>query len=379
MKGFVTVGKSIMENKKIKIAMVTNHFGITGIGTVIMNYCKALDENKYDLTILTGKPIAESYKCGCEVFDIKLIALPSRRQNKLRHYYGLLRELRKGKFDIVHIHGSSSMMAIELFIAKIAGIKVRIAHSHSCCCSHMKLQNILNLFLKKLYTMPMACSNIAGDWLFGCDNYTILPNGFDTIKFIFSEQERHRVRRELGVENKFVLGHVGRFNETKNQKYLLDIFENIGEKYEDTYLLLIGTGPDFDIIKELVHKHPFSERIILYGESDDISSLYSAMDVFLFPSLYEGLGLVAVEAQISGLPCVISDKVPKIVEVGENVSFLPIGAEGEKAWGAQIAEYKTLSLDRTSVYTRIESKIHKFDMISCASKLENIYDSLMKK
>lgn len=367
-----------MGKNKIKIAMVTNHLGITGIGTVIMNYCKALDKNKYDLTILAGEPIADSYRRECEIFDINLIALPSRHQKSLRHYWGLLRELRKGKFDAVHIHGSSSMMAIELFVAKIAGIKVRIAHSHSSCCSHMKLQNILNPFFKKMYTMSMACSDAAGDWLFGSDNYIVLPNGFDTTKFIFSEQERYRIRRELGVENKFVLGHVGRFNEIKNQKYLLDVFENIGKKIEDVYLLLIGTGPDFDIIKDLVHKHPFSERIILYGESNDISSLYSAMDVFLFPSLYEGLGLVAVEAQISGLPCVISDKVPKIVEVGENVSFLPIGAEGEKVWSDQIAEYKALSLDRTNVYTRIESKIHKFDMVSCAKKLENIYDSLMK-
>lgn len=359
--------------------MVTNHFGITGIGTVIMNYCKALDKNKYDLTILAGKPIADSYMCECEILGIKLIVLPSRHRKSLRHYLGLFKELRKGKFDIVHIHGSSSMMAIELFIAKIAGTEARIAHSHSSHCSNMKLQNILNPYFRKLYTISMACSDAAGDWLFGKDNYIIQPNGFDTTKFIFSEQERYRTRRELGIVNKFVLGHVGRFNETKNQKYLLDIFEDIAKKYEDAYLLFVGIGPDFEMIKELIYKHPFSERIILYGESDKISSLYSAMDVFLFPSLYEGLGLVAVEAQINGLPCIISDKVPKMVEVGGNVTFLPIGDKDKKAWSDQILEYKILSLNRIAAYLKIKSNIQKFDIGFCVKNLENIYVSLINK
>lgn len=368
-----------MKKDKIKVAMVTNHLGITGIGTVMMNYCKELNKEKFDLTILAGEPIADLYKHDCEMYGIQLVVLPPRHQKSLGHYCGLWRELRKGRFDIVHIHGSSSMMAIELFIAKMAGIKARIAHSHSCQCSNMKLQNILNPYFRKLYTISIACSNFAGDWLFGKDNYTILSNGFDTTKFIFSQQERHRVRRELGVENKFVLGHVGRFNETKNQRYLLDIFEDIGKKYEDAYLLLVGIGPDFNTIKELVYKHPFLERIILYGESDDISSLYSAMDVFLFPSVYEGFGLVAVEAQISGLPCIISDKVPKIVEVGENVSFLPIGNEGKKTWSDQISRYKTFSLDRINTYQKIKNKIQKFDMVSCIKTLEVIYNTLVNK
>lgn len=368
-----------MKKDKIKIAMVTNHFGITGIGTVMMNYCKALDKEKFNLTILAGEPIADLYKCECKKNGIQLIALPSRHQKSLAHYAGLWRELRKRKFDIVHVHGSSSMMAIELLIAKLAGIKYRIAHSHSCHCSNMKLQNLLNPIFKRLYTVSIACSEVAGDWLFGKDNYIILPNGFDTTKFIFSEQERNRMRKELQIENKYVLGHVGRFNETKNQQYLLDIFKDLAEKYEDVYLLLIGTGPDFNMISKLVENHQFASRIILYGESDSISSLYSVMDVFLFPSVYEGLGLVAVEAQISGLPCIISDKVPKIVKVGENVSFLPIGNEGEKTWIDQIIKYKTLSIDRQNTYQKIKNEIQKFEIVSSTKSLENVYCKLVTK
>ena len=138
-----------MKKDKIKVAMVTNHFGITGIGTVMMNYCKTLDKNKFDLTILAGKPIADVYRCDCEKREIQLIELPSRHQKTLSHYFSLWRELRKRKIDIVHVHGSSSMMAIELLIAKLAGIKLRVAHSHSCHCSNIKLQNILNPYFKK--------------------------------------------------------------------------------------------------------------------------------------------------------------------------------------------------------------------------------------
>lgn len=366
-----------MKKNKINVAMVTNHFGITGIGTVMMNYCKALDKEKFDITILAGEPIADLYKNECEMFGVQLIALPSRHQKSLGHYFSLWRELRKRKFDIVHIHGSSSMMAIELFIAKIAGIKFRIAHSHSCQCSNMKLQNILNPYLKKLYTVSIACSDVAGDWLFGKDNYTILPNGFDTTRFIFSEQKRNRIRKELQLENKLVLGHIGRFNETKNQKYLLEIFKEIAERDKDAWLLLVGTGPDFDMISKLVNNHQFSQRIILYGESEDVSALYSSMDIFLFPSLYEGLGLVAVEAQISGLPCIVSDKVPRIVKVWDYVSFLPIENESRKYWIEQIVKYKKCLPNRIDVYQRNKNIIQKFDILSCAKALEKIYCDLV--
>lgn len=368
-----------MKKDKIKIAMVTNHFGITGIGTVMMNYCKALDKEKFNLTILAGEPIADLYKCECKKNGIQLIALPSRHQKSLAHYAGLWRELRKRKFDIVHVHGSSSMMAIELLIAKLAGIKYRIAHSHSCHCSNMKLQNLLNPIFKRLYTVSIACSEVAGDWLFGKDNYIILPNGFDTKGFVFSEQKRNKIRRELNIGDKFVLGHVGRFNNVKNQRYLLELFNDIAIKGEEIYLLLVGTGPDFDMISKLVENHQFSSRIILYGESEDVVALYSSMDVFLFPSLYEGLGLVAVEAQISGLPCVISDKVPRSVKILENVNFKGIGVDDKKAWIEKIQDYKQLTIDRENIYQNNKKNIQNFDISFCSKTLENIYYNLANR
>src|SRR5699024_10900602 len=120
-----------MAKKKIKVAMITNHFGITGIGTVMMNYCKTLDKTKYDLTIIAGTPIAVQYEKECKENGIRLISLPSRHQESKAHYIGLWKALKAGQYDIIHDHGNSSLMAVELTIARLAGVRNRIAHSHN--------------------------------------------------------------------------------------------------------------------------------------------------------------------------------------------------------------------------------------------------------
>ena len=226
--------------KKIKVAMLTSHFDITGIGTVIMNYCKALDKEKYDLTILAGDPIADKYEKECNQYGIHLISLPSRHGNPKMHYIELWKELKNGQYDIVHDHGNSSMMAIELTIARFAGIKNRIAHSHNSTCPNIKVHKFLNPYFKMVYTKALACGKLAGDWLFGENNFEILPNCFHTEEFTFSQKARDMIRRKLNIEDKFVIGHIGRINEQKNQEYLLNIFEKIAAEREDVFLLIVG-------------------------------------------------------------------------------------------------------------------------------------------
>lgn len=204
--------------EKIKIAMVTNHFGITGISTVILNYCKELNHHKYDLTVIAGQPIAEENRKECAENDIRLIEVPSRHQEPMKHYLRLWKAFRKDRYDIIHVHGSSSMMAIELTIAKLAGEKIRIAHSHNSMCPNMKVHRILNPYFRKIYTKALACGKLAGDWLFGENKFEVLPNGFHTELFAFDEVERKRVRKELDTENKIVIGHIGRFNGQKKSK-----------------------------------------------------------------------------------------------------------------------------------------------------------------
>ena len=367
-----------MKNKKIKVAMVTNHFGITGIGTVIMNYCKALDKAKYDLTIIVGQPIAEKYKKECQENGIHLVAIPSRRAEPIKHYIGIWKALKAGRYDIVHDHGNSSMMAIELTMARLAGVKNRIAHCHTKGNKKKWNYKILMHAFKHSYTEGFACSKQAGDWIFGQDNFRVLMNGFNVKDFIYSDYERKRIRKALNIEGCYVIGHAGRFNNTKNQAFLLEIFNEFVKLKSNAILLLVGTGPDFEKIKKIVSIHPNKNKIILYGESSDMSGLYSAMDIFVFPSKYEGLGLVAVEAQISGLPCVVSDVVPKEIVVGNNVTFISL-KESAFSWANTILNLSILTEKRKDFYNSNQSIIARYDMNSCIRMLDDCYQQITGK
>ena len=368
----------LMNNRKIKVAMVTNHFGITGIGTVIMNYCKALDKEKYDLTILAGQPISEKYEKECLENDIHLVALPSRHGNPKGHYIALWKALRAGHYDIVHDHGSSSMMAIELTIAKLAGVKNRIAHSHNSNCPNMKVHKLLNPYFRTVYTKALACGQLAGNWLFGENNFEVLPNGFHTGDFAFSEKERAVVRTKLGVENQLLIGHIGRINEQKNQEYLLDIFKEVAAIRDDAILLIVGTGPDEEKIKSRVKEHPYRNRIILYGETDNPTALYSAMDIFVFPSRYEGLPVVLLEAQISGLPCVVSDKVTREVDLGD-INWQSID-DDPKQWAKAVVENRRQSNQERLFYKEKHlSQIRKYNIACSVKQLDKIYTNMMTK
>ena len=363
---------------KIKIAMLAGKFEVTGISVVIMNYCKALDKNKYDLTIIAGTPIAGQYVTEAEKFGIKIISLPSRHKAPFKHYLTLYKTLKAGQYDIVHDHGNSSMMAIELTIASLAGVKVRIAHSHNSVCPNIKLHRLLNPYFKNTYTKALACGTLAGEWLFGKNQFEVLPNGFNTREFIFNEKAREQFRQELHVENCFVIGHIGRFNEQKNQPFLLQVFKEIACHRKDAVLLLVGAGPDFESTKQLVIKHPYKDQIILYGETKNASDLYSTMDVFVLPSRYEGLPVVLLEAQISGLPCIVSDSVTKEVDFGK-IQWESLAKE-PLIWADRILNTSVPgNIARQQYYQDNYSKIKKFDISYTVNQLDRIYMGLAKR
>lgn len=357
--------------------MLTSHFDITGIGTVMMNYCIALDKEKYDLTIIAGKPIADKYINECKKYGIRMIMLPSRHEESKRHYIALWETLKAGHYDIVHDHGNSSMMAIELTIAKLAGVKNRIAHSHNSTCPNMKVHKLLNPYFRTVYTKALACGQLAGNWLFGKNNFEVLPNGFNTENFVFSKEIRDVIRAELDVENKLLIGHIGRINEQKNQEYLLDIFKEVAAMRDDAILLIVGTGPDEAKIKARVKEHPYKNRIILYGETDNPTALYSAMDIFVFPSRYEGLPVVLLEAQISGLPCIVSDKVTREVDLGD-INWQSIDDDPPK-WAdvLLLGEYRSEE-ERTAYRKKHLEEIQRYDIAQSVKQLDRIYIDMLK-
>lgn len=363
--------------KKIKIAMLTNHFGITGISTVILNYCKELDHSKFDLTVIAGRPIDEENRKDCDKYGIELIELPSRHKSPIGHYKGLWNEFHKNTYDILHVHGSSSMMAIEMTVARMSGINRIIAHSHNSSCPNILIHKILNPYFKTLYSKALACGELAGNWLFGENHFEVLPNGFYTKDFIFNPVERDCVQTELSIKNKFVIGHIGRFNNQKNQSFLLDVFEEVAKKRKNAVLMLVGNGPDYNRIYQAVQKHPFKDRIILYGVTKNTHALYNLMDVFVLPSKYEGLPVVLLEAQISGLPCIVSDRVTREVDFG-NIIWKSIDDEPEK-WAKLIKKMQVSNMiSRQMYYLEHEDLINTYDISNTVIQLEKIYHTLMK-
>lgn len=302
----------------VRIAVITKNLNLNGISNVVMNYCTKIDKEKFKITILTNSEIAEKNKNLCKNNNIDIIVLPS-RENIIAYFFALLNILNKKKYDIVHVNGNSSTIFFDLLAEKLKGIKIRIAHSHNTTCNHLLLNKILYPLFSKLYTNAFACGNDAGKWMFHDKPFTVIKNGFDVNNFKFNSGRRNKIRKELRLENKYVIGHIGGFNNEKNQQFLLEIFNKIAYKNKESYLLLIGDGYNFETIKSIAENSPYNNRIMLYGKTNDSASMYDAMDLFVLPSLHEVLPVVLLEAQISGLPCVVSDTVTNEVDFGDIV------------------------------------------------------------
>lgn len=358
--------------KKYRIAMIASCMTINGISTVIKNYCENIDLKRFSITVIAGKPINELYRTEFEKLGIEVIELPERKENTVQYYVELVRTFRKKRIDVVHVHGNSATISLELLLAKIAGVKVRIAHIHNSKCEHEKANMLLLPLLKLTCTNGMACSSLAGEWIFGKDNFYVLPNGFKTSRFKFCSVDRDIVRNQYKIADKYVIGSVGRMNDQKNQQFLLDIFTEIAAKNERAVLMMVGDGPNYKMIEQEAQRHKFSERIVLTGECQHTEKTYSAFDVFVMPSKYEGLGIVALEAQISGLPCIVSDNVPKDVMLSDNIQFVSL-CDKKKWIESVLAQERFDQSSREEFYEANRSSIMKYDIDNDVKLLERQY------
>jgi len=360
--------------EKIKIAMLTEGLKLNGISCVIMNYCRKLDRNKYEITIFSSGSVIPEYARELKKLNIDIIKVPSKKSGTPLNYYKFLKKnLVKEKFDIVHFHCNSATVTLELFIAKLNKIKTRITHCHSIGSHYAIVHKLLKPFCNLLVTKKIACSQAAGKWLYGNSKYKVLKNAFDIYKFEYNENFRKQIRSEIKInDDVYVIGHVGRFNGTKNQEYLFKIFDVIAEKIPNSILMMVGLGPDFDRFEQMREKSRFKEKIILYGETNNPEKVYSAMDIFLFPSFYEGFGIAVIEAQLSGLKCIVSKNVPEDVKMTNELEFIPIGEENIVIWSNSILKHYK-NCERINVDLKNEN-ILNFDITNTVKELEKIYD-----
>lgn len=367
----------------VRVAQIMGKMLYGGTESVVMNYYRHIDRDKIQFDFIADSdskmPIPrreEIESLGGRVF----IVPPYQNLNK--YVPALIRLFKEQKYQIVHVH-LNTLNVFSLYAAKRAGVPVRISHSHSTAAKGELKKNVLKYILRpfsKVYPTQMAaCSYYAGEWLFGKKKIeqgkvTIFPNAIELDKYKYDETVRAEVRKELGVENKFVIGHVGRFCFQKNQDFLIDIFEKIYEQNPNVVLLMIGDGEDMERIKEKVKQYMENSAVQMPGTCMDVRRLYQAMDVFVLPSRYEGLPVVGVEAQASGLPCVMSDQVSREAKILETTVFVSPNVSLDD-WTSSILR---LAENGARKNTAKEMRKAGFDITIEARKLEEFYMKLLE-
>lgn len=303
-----------------------------------MNYYRNIDRSKIQFDFIVDEDSSYIPQEEIEKMGGKVIIVPP-YQKVFKYIRTLKKVFKENNYKIVHSN-LNTLSVFPLFVAKLAGVPARIAHSHSTSnkmeWKKNMLKNILRPFSKVFATNYFACTEHAGRWLFGDKTFeagkvTIINNAIDVDKFKYNEEIRNKIREQLNIENKLVIGHVGRFVKQKNHTFLIDIFAKVYEENNNAVLILIGDGPLENEIKEKVKKLNLQDVIIFLGIKDNVNEYMQAMDVFLFPSLYEGLGIVLIEAQCSGLHCVTSTEVPSVAKISENIEFIDLN-ENLDSW-----------------------------------------------
>ncbi len=367
-------------NEPIKIFQLMGSYKGGGVEAVVMNFYRNIDRNKIQFTFVcdedsTDIPYEEIEKLGGKIIIVSPYSKP------FKYHSALKKALKEDDYKIIHSH-ISTMSVFSLFAAKCAGVPVRIAHSHSTTNKKEKKKNlmkqILRPFSKVFATDYMCCSELAGRWLFGNKEYDkgnvyLLNNAIDLDKFKYNESLRKKKRKELGIkDDTLVIGHIGRFVAQKNHDFLIDIFNEIHKKNNNSILLLAGQGPLMEDIKNKVKELNLEDSVKFLGQRNDANELYQAFDVFLLPSLYEGLPVVGVEAQAAGLLCYLSDDMTKETKVLDITKFMSLNNTPEE-WANNI-------LDDVKKYKRIDTSkemtAKNFNIKEEAKKLEEYYLNL---
>ncbi len=371
------------KNEPIRIAQIIGKWVGGGVEAVVMNYYRHIDHSKIQFDFIcdddsTNIPYEEIEKLGG-----KVILIPP-YQKVFKYHKELKKVLKEGNYKIVHSH-INTLSVFSLWAAKSAGVPVRIAHSHSTTNKKEKKKNmlkqVLRPFSKIFATDYMCCSELAGRWLFGDKEYNngnvyLLNNAIDLDKFRFDKKVGEKKRKELSINNDtLVIGHIGRFVEQKNHSFLLDIFNEIYKKNNNSVLLLAGQGPLMDEMKEKVNNLNLNDCVRFLGQRSDAAELYQAFDVFLLPSLYEGLPVVGVEAQASGNLCYLSNDMTKETKVLDSTVFMSLENSAEEWADAILKDEKKYKKHDT----KEEVSKYGFNIEKEIIKLENYYIKKNKK
>lgn len=356
--------------------LTTVSLSINGVTEFISQYTEYEKDNQVD--IVASMPSDASMKEELRRHCHQLYEFEHRKVSTLRYFLDLVRLIRKNNYDIVHAHGSSATLAIELFAAKVAGCPIRIAHSHNTQCENVKLDKILRPLFYFSKTHALACGQEAGEWLFPGRPFEVIPNGRSIERFKFNQNTRTTIRQQLGATEHILIGHVGVFYPQKNHQFIIDSFAELYQRNPLYKLVLIGYGPQFDEIQDYAVEKGIFEQIIFTGLVDNVQEYLSAMDLMILPSLFEGLPLVVVEWQINGLPTILSDRITRECQLTDLVSYLPI--DNPRLWADKMAQFGQRYNDK-SYYLSYASQVNNqgFDAKHTTEKLNAYYKKIREK
>lgn len=370
------------QKQPIRVLHILHSMNRGGAETMIMNYYRNIDREKVQFDFLLtfqGKSDYEEeiLSMGGKIFHITPLTLTSIR--------GYLKDIQRflkdySEYKIVHSH-TSSKSVFPLYISKRCKVPVRVSHSHNMALGDgtFSIKEIVRKLLRKplrlVSTHNFGCSKEATIWLYG-EKYwktgkaKVLPNAIDTKKFSYNEAIREKYRQDFSLTDNFVVGHVGRLQKEKNHLFLLEIFAEIAKKEEKARLVLVGEGVLLEEIEQKAHVLGIKEKVVLLGLRFDVPDLLQMMDVFVFPSLTEGLGIVLVEAQTAGLPCFASKNViPEEAAVTDLVEFISL-EESAKSWADKILKVENQQKRQTRI-SMVQNA--GYDICVEAKKLEEFY------
>lgn len=367
--------------KRVKVCCFCERWGSGGIESFLFSILSRIDLKGLQIDLVAAILGESIFTQPLQTLGVRFIELSGSQKKLLQNHRQFIQLLHQEQYDLVHLNIFHGLSLYYAALAKSAGVPVRIAHSHNTALRKSltrPLKQAIHMIAKARYTKAAtdlwACSKSAAEFLFSRSvlemrGYRFIPNGIDIRRFRFDLAARKTLRKELGLENRFVIGNIGRLCYQKNQTFLLEVFAEILKRNSNSCLLLVGEGEDKPVLLQKVQQLDITEKVIFYGVTPHVEQLLWVMDVFVLPSRFEGLPVTSIEAQAAGLPCLFSDAVTRECQIGKRVYSLSLGAPPER-WAEAIMRMDTGG-------SRVESAADVcaagFDAANVSREIEDFY------
>lgn len=361
----------------IKILHIVPNMNVGGLETFIMNIYRNIDRNKIQFDFIEHYKEESFYDKEIRELGGKIYHFSLRNDNNIIKYIIELNNFYKThkEYKIIHCH-MSSIGFINFIVAKINKIKVRIAHSHNSSTEKTikgKIKRLMMLPYKYVSTINYACSSESGKYLFGKKKFEFIPNAVDTDKFKFSKYNRIQIRKKFDIDDAtVVIGHIGRFNIQKNHEFIIDMFKKYNFIHPNSKLMLIGNGELYNKIKAKVKEMNLEKNVIFTGVVNETWKYYSAFDIFILPSFFEGLPVVGVEAQCNGIKCLFANNITKEIQVTNLISYLNLDID---TWVKTLCDID-IYYDKKNYYKIVKNT--NFNIKKLAKKMQKKYIEMEK-